>query len=157
MINVRFEGLDALLEQLEEMAEEIKDAALQGLKAGLSETVAWAKNAVQEDTGQLRNSIISTAERQGNEIYGKAVAGASHAVYVEMGTGPKGQASDGGKAPIGATYTTHGWVYRDPKTGNFYYTYGQPANPFMYPAYKATKDTIKDKIAEAINRAVEEG
>lgn len=150
------EGLDALCEQLDDLADEIKDAAERGLNAALKDIVARAKNLAPEDLGQLRNSITSRVDRQGNEIDAAVIAGAGHAVYVEMGTGPRGQASDKREAaPVGATYTTHGWVYRDPKTGNFYYTEGQPAKPFLYPAYKQV--SVKEKVAASVNDALKGG
>lgn len=165
------EGLDEVFDALDGMKEEILLAALQGLREGMKLTVAEAKTLCLGDTGGLRNSITDMAEIDGDKIDAQVVATAEHAVYVEMGTGPKGEANHAGISPNakptykmdgrtikrvskkGKPYEYHvnGWFYTDPKSNTVKYTEGQPARPFMYPAFKLTKDALIAKVKAAIN------
>ncbi|MCL2463133.1 MAG: HK97 gp10 family phage protein [Defluviitaleaceae bacterium] len=107
------EGLDELLDEFDDLSDETLDALRMGLDKGLKRTVALAKQLAPVRDGQLRNSITSYTERMGQEIEGTVIAGAAHAVYVEMGTGDRGHGADNGKAP-GATYTA-GWPGQEPE------------------------------------------
>lgn len=145
------EGLDGLLDDLEGLGEETALAAMVGLEKGMKRSVAVAKELAPKDMGQLRNSITSYTEANGDTIEGTIIAGAKYAVYVEMGTGPKGNASHAGISPDAKPiYTTKGWTYHHPKRG-FIYTLGHPAQPYLYPAYQQTKALIKHDVQEAIN------
>ena len=97
------EGLDELLDELDSLEQDILDAAALGLAKGLKRTVGIAKALCPADSGQLRNSITSVVERKGDTVDGQALATAGHAVYVEMGTGPAGQANHQGVAPVPVT------------------------------------------------------
>lgn len=164
-------GMDKLVEYLEGLAENTATAAALGLEKGMKRTVEAAKSRAPVGDGQLRNSITSYVEVDGDTIEGTILAGAEHAVYVEMGTGSVGEASHAGISPaanpIYATgrrklmrkgrsgkivaWETDGWVYKNPKTGEFVFTRGQPAKPYMYPAYKETQGLIKSDMQQAIN------
>lgn len=102
--------------------------------------------------GSLRESIKATVDIVDGNIEARLSSPLEYAVYVEMGTGPKGEANHAGTAPVGATYHATGWVYHDEK--GFHYTTGQPARPFMYPAYKANKQVVVGKIMAAIRKTV---
>lgn len=146
------DGMDEVLDMLDGLKDEIMQAALKGLKKGLKRTVREAKALCPVDTGQLRNSIIDVAMVRGGQIEAEVGATAEYAVYVEMGTGPKGEANHAGISPnANPTYSPKGWVYKDPKTGEFRYTNGMPARPFLYPAYKLTRDKIVGDVKKAID------
>lgn len=165
------EGVDEVFDALDGLKEEILLAALQGLREGMELTVKAAKNLCPEKDGQLRNSITSMAEIQGDKIDAKVTPTAEYAICVEMGTGPKGEANHAGISPNakpvytvtgtdikrvskkGKPYGYHldGWFYIDPETEEFRYTEGQPARPFMYPAFRLTKDALITKVKTAIN------
>lgn len=90
-----------------------------------------AKRNCPVDTGQLRESIRSEVERN------EAVVGTNleYAPYVEYGTGVYAAGGDGREDP---------WTYCDAE-GNWHTTIGQMPQPFLEPAYEASKDKI-DKI-----------
>lgn len=134
------EGLDDFLLDLEGLDDVLLDAATIALSKGLKRTVAAAKMLAPVDTGQLRNSITSTVTREENKVHGQVIATAAHAKFVELGTGDRGHASDNGKAPGLATYTS-GWP-------------GQAAQPFMYPAVQVTKDQVLDDVAKDIGKEI---
>jgi hypothetical protein len=150
------EGLDELLDELDDLEQDILDAAAFGLAKGLKRTVGVAKALCSADSGQLRNSITDIVERKGDTVDGQALATAGHAIYVEMGTGPVGQANHQGVAPVPVTYRTTGWVYRSKKDGKFYGTKGQPARPYLYPAYKQTRKLILSDVREAVEQRLRE-
>jgi len=145
------EGLGTTLTMLDGLKAEIIEAAAAGLRKGLKRTVKEAKALCTVDTGGLRNSITDIVTVEGNTVDGQVVATAEHAVYVEMGTGPVGEANHAGIASVPVTYSPKGWTYKDPKTGEFIHTRGQAAQPYMYPAYKLTKDLVVQDVKVAIN------
>ena len=131
------EGLDDLLEAFDGLSGTVVDAAEEGLKSGLKHMVETAKLLVPVDKGDLRKSITSTVERKGDVVDGEVLATSDHAIFVEMGTGDRGQASDEGKAQ-GATYTI----------GHP----GQPAQPFLYPAYQLTEKIVLGDVKTSARR-----
>ncbi len=147
------EGMDDVLGMLDGLEDELLLAAMKGLEKGLKRTVAEAKALCQVDTGGLRNSIQSHVSRQGDKIDGTVSATGEHAVYVEMGTGPVGEVNHAGISPNAKpTYSPKGWTYFHPKQKQFFYSRGQPARPYMYPAYKLTKRQIIEDVKAAINK-----
>lgn len=104
-----------------EVSAEIKAALLRGLeKCGLV-AEGYAKRLCPVDTGNLRNSITHMIDEQEPA----AIIGTNneYAVYVELGTGIY---AEGGGRPTP-------WVYQDAK-GNWHYTRGNKAQPFLKPA-----------------------
>lgn len=112
-----------------EVSAEIKSALLRGLeKCGLV-AEGYAKKLCPVDTGNLRNSITYMIDEQepaaiigSNNSY--AGSNNSYAAYVELGTGIYAEGGGGRPTP---------WVYQDAK-GNWHYTRGNKAQPFLKPA-----------------------
>ena len=105
-----------------EISAEIKAALLRGLeKVGLV-AEGYAKKLCPVDTGNLRNSITHMV----NEQEPAAIIGTNneYAAYVELGTGIYAEGGGGRPTP---------WVYQDAK-GNWHYTRGNKAQPFLKPA-----------------------
>lgn len=157
-IDVR--GLDDVLDALDKLSNnELMDAARPGLGKGLEDIRADAQANAPVDTGELREKIKTRVTVQSGNLIGEVVAYAPHSIYVEMGTGPKGESSHAGVNPEwmeGLTYRPDGWTYPT-KDGSFRFTRGMPARPFLYPAYKAGEGRCRDLIAAAIRRHVEGG
>ena len=104
-----------------EVSAAIKAALLRGLeKVGLV-AEGYAKKLCPVDTGNLRNSITHMIDEQEPA----AIIGTNneYAAYVELGTGIY---AEGGGRPTP-------WVYQDAK-GNWHYTRGNKAQPFLKPA-----------------------
>lgn len=111
------------------------------------------------DTGELREKIKTRMSAGNGELIGEVYSGAPHGIYVEMGTGPKGEANHAGVNPewaAGVTYRPNGWVYPT-KDGEFRFTRGMPARPFMYPAFKANEQKAREEVARAVIRHVQGG
>lgn len=99
----------------------------------------------------IRESITAEVQRESDGYFGKISCKAAHGVYVEYGTGMVGAASGGNGSGQHVTYTMReGWTY--PVEGyngtEFYYTEGQPAQPFMYPAFQEAKTQLLQIIAQ---------
>lgn len=122
----------------------------------------------------LRGSIKMERIRGKNELKGRVYTNLEYASYVEFGTGIKGN----GTYP----YDIKGLnlVYRDSvwfipaseidekvakryhfkklhfKDGDYYICYGQPAQPYMYPALKDNEKTIKALFKNGVKTKLEE-
>lgn len=111
-------------------------------------------------SGELRGSIGLTVTDDEEGLVAHVGTQKEYAIYVEVGTGPKGQADHAGISPdIQPTYRmtpwwihesmvdedaaeVYGWHYIDTKQGRFYRVSGQPAHPFLYPALKDHEEDI---------------
>lgn len=149
-----------MLDALQRMSEdEILDAAKPGMQKGLSLIRGDAQANCPVDTGELKEKIKTRTRKENGALVGEVYSGAPHGIYVEMGTGPKGEANHAGVNPewaVGVTYRPNGWTYPT-KDGEFRFTRGMPARPFLYPAFKANEKAAQDKIAEAVIRHVRGG
>ena len=103
-------------------------------------------------------------------IVGAAYTNKAYAGYVEMGTGPKGEANHSGISPVvNPSYTQnpwwihesqidkglaerYHWFYIETEDGRFYQCTGQPAQPFMYPALKNNEDRVVMNMENALKR-----
>ena len=116
-----------------------------------------AKMRVPVDTGELQNSLDYNVDKTAEGFTGKVFTNKEHGLYVELGTGPKGEASHSGISPeIKLIYSPSGWVYYDVDKQKFIFTNGQPARPFMYPALHDNREKISKFIQEKVQRKIEE-
>lgn len=116
-----------------------------------------AKMRVPVDTGELQNSIDYNVDISEKGFIGKVFTNKEHGLYVELGTGPKGEASHIGISPeIKPIYSPSGWVYYDVDKQKFIFTNGQPARPFMYPALHDNREKISKFIQSRVQKKIEE-
>lgn len=116
-----------------------------------------AKMRVPVDTGELQNSIDYNVDKTAEGFIGKVFTNKEHGLYVELGTGPKGEASHIGISPeIKPIYSPSGWVYYDTDKQKFIFTNGQPARPFMYPALHDNREKISKFIQSRVQKKIEE-
>ena len=94
----------------------------------------FAADLAPVDSGRLRNSITHKVD------YNSVTVGSplEYATYVEFGTGK--YASGGRNTP---------WVYKDDK-GNWHYTHGQRAQPFLKPALQNNINTYREIIKDEL-------
>lgn len=99
----------------------MEQAVLRALeKCGLA-AEGYAKKMCPVDTGNLRNSI--THKIDDDEPAATIGTNSEYAPYIELGTGK--HAERGGRPTP--------WIYKDAK-GNWHYTHGNKAQPFLKPA-----------------------
>ena len=120
-----------------EVKKEFQAAAVRALeKCGLT-AEGYAKRLCPVDTGSLRNSISHTVDEAEPAAY--IGTNTEHAPYVELGTGIYYE--DGGRPTP--------WVYQD-DNGNWHWTRGNPAQPFLAPAVKDHQTTYRNIIEDEL-------
>ena len=136
--NIRIEGLEEVLENLEGLIDEQK------LKSALGKACAVversAKQKAPKDTGELRRSITSKVEKEGNGAVGIVFTPLEYAPYVEFGTGLF--AENGGRKDVP-------WNSQDDK-GEWHSTSGMKPHPYLRPALNENREQIKRILKEAI-------
>ncbi len=155
---ISIDGADELTDRLRNLNPGLLDAAKQGTESAMQQMKADAVANCPVDTGALRGSIQTEVGMQDGALRAKLYSPMEYAGFVEMGTGPKGEAAHAGIAPDALTRVTYrpdGWVYHDEK--GFHHTNGQPARPFLYPAFKANRVPLLNAIREAIRARLKGG
>lgn len=116
----------------EEVLRELQAAGLRALeKCGLT-AEGYAKKLAPEDEGTLRNSITHKVVE--SEMAAYVGTNLEYGPYVELGTGE--YYPGGRKTP---------WVYQD-EHGDWHYTHGQRAQPYIKPAVADHKQTYQGII-----------
>ena len=137
--------------------------------AGIKTVQAEAKARCPTDHGELKNSIFTDVEQDEDKTVGTCYTNKKYAVFVEMGTGPKGQENHSGIAPDAnpvyhqdpwwihesqidrrVAERSH-WFYIDTPQGRFYQCFGQRAQPYMYPALHDNRDRVLKQMADIIS------
>lgn len=117
-----------------EVLAAFQEAAARALeKCGLT-AEGYSKRLAPVDTGNLRNSIIHQVDDGESAVY--IGTNTEYAPYVELGTG---KYAEGGRPTP--------WVYRDDE-GNYHWTAGNPAQPFLAPAVKDHAQTYRNIIED---------
>ena len=114
----------------------------------LMDGVTFCQSICPVDTGDLKESITYKYDKVNKRgyIYSNLPPATSentdydlqYIVYVEFGTGIYEKNGIGRKTP---------WVYKDPKSDNYYKTTGQQAQPFMYN----TSEHLKSIVPKGVN------
>lgn len=163
-------GADSLIAKCRKLASKqvgddiVRRAVLNACKNVVQ---AEAKLRAPVNDGELRNSIKVRVKMEGDRAIGEVFTNSDHGSYVELGTGPKGQASHSGISPeVSVSYRSSPWYvhedqinvghYHFQKMGEFYKMYGQPAQPYLYPALKDNHDRVSRSISKFISRKLKE-
>lgn len=163
-------GADRLIAKCRKLAsKQVGDDIVRRAVLNSCKTVvqADAKLRAPANEGELRNSIKVRVKMDGDKVVGEVFTNLEHGVYVELGTGPKGQASHAGISPdVNVSYRSAPWFvhedqidvgkYHFQKMGEFYKMYGQPAQPYLYPALKDNHDRISNNISKYVSRKIRE-
>lgn len=110
--------------------DDLKSACLRALERMGQQAEGYAIDLVPVDTGMLQNSLTHKVVPSELTVY--AGSNMAYAVYAECGTG---------KYYPGGRDTP--WVYQDAK-GNWHYTHGQRAQPYLKPAIANHIGTYKN-------------
>lgn len=146
-------------------------------KAVRKETLRVQRNAVllcPVNHGELRQSIKTKVEATEGMVVGTVYTNKKHAAFVEFGTGPVGQDNHEGISPeVNPAYSQSGWWFPGDKITpqdaakyhwpsmttddgkTLYFTQGQPAQPFMYPALKGIEDIVCMNLKAALVAEIE--
>lgn len=147
-MGINIEGLDKLINGLANL--DVDAAVKRGLKKTGRNIQEAAKMKVPVITGQLKNSIYVKDVPEGVEVG----ASAKYAVYVEYGTGQRGEAAQIGEALDGSSlsYT----LIKENSEGEYYDYMGRDPRPFLYPAVKDNEKNITKNIADELEKALKE-
>ena len=117
---------------------EMQDAVLRALERIGERAEENAAKLCPVDTGILRNSISHAVDEKEQAAY--IGSNLDYAAYVELGTGKYAEGGGGRPTP---------WVYQDAK-GNWHWTRGNPAQPFLVPAVKNHAQTYRNIIEDEL-------
>lgn len=135
---IRINGLDVLEKRLEDIAD--VNRAESAIKKACAIVERSAKQKAPKGTGELRRSITSKVEVNGDSLEGIIFTPLEYAPYVEYGTGIHAEESGRSDVP---------WCYKDDE-GNWHTTYGMPPQPYMRPALDDNREEIIRVLREAI-------
>lgn len=131
---IKFEGLNDVLEMLDGAVDEDKLNAALGKACAIVERAA--KEKAPKGSGELRRSITSKVEDGEGVVFTPLL----YAPYVEFGTGLF--AENGGRTDVP-------WCYQDDE-GEWHSTSGQKPQPFMRPAINENREQILRILKEGI-------
>ena len=137
-MSIQFKGLNELLDRLEGLAD--ADHFESALQRACALVERDAKQKAPKGTGELRRSITSKIERNGEDIQGVVYTPLEYAPYVEYGTGLF--AENGGRQDVP-------WNYQDDE-GEWHSTSGQKPKPFMRPALDENREQILRILKEGL-------
>ena len=159
-------GLDKLMKKYGELAEQAAGESM-GRAVGASAKLIQgeAKLLCPGNDGELRRSIKTRVETAEEGTIGAVYTNKKYGPYVELGTGPRGEADHAGISPlVTPAYSQspwwihesqidakiaekYHWFYIDTPEGRFYQCSGQPAQPFLYPALKNNEERVTRNMA----------
>lgn len=119
-----------------DVLNEFHDAVLRALERCGGQAEGYAKDLAPVDTGNLRNSISHTVDEDEPAVY--IGSNTSYAPYVELATGIY---AEGGRPTP--------WVYQDDE-GNWHWTAGNKAQPFLKPAVADHAQTYRNIIEDEL-------
>lgn len=122
----------------QKILDEFHDAALRALERCGSQAEGYAKDLAPVDTGNLRNSISHKVDPDDPAAY--VGTDTEYAPYVEFGTGIYAEGGGGRPTP---------WVYQDDE-GNWHWTAGNKAQPFLKPAVADHAQTYRNIIEDEL-------
>lgn len=137
--NVRFEGLDGVLEAIEDIGN--RNDWTQAIMRACALVERSAKQNAPKGNGELARSITSRVEQDGNDVVGVVYTPLEYAPYVEFGTGLF--AVNGGRRDVP-------WCYQDDE-GEWHTTSGQHPQPFLGPALRENREEILRILREGSN------
>ena len=134
------------LEGVNEVVDSLKDAISdKAMEMALGKACALVERAAKENApkgnGELRRSITSKIEQDGNDLVGVVYTPLEYAPYVEFGTGLF--AEEGGRKDVP-------WHYQDDE-GNWHSTSGMKPQPFLRPALNENREQVLRILKEGMN------
>lgn len=137
-MSVSFDGLDEIFERFNNMAN--PERVEQALGKACAIVERSAKEKAPKGNGDLRRSITSKVEQNGEDLEGVVFTPLFYAPYVEFGTGLF--AEENGRKDVP-------WSYQDEK-GEWHSTSGMSPSPFLRPALEENREQIVQIIKESL-------
>lgn len=118
-----------LTDNSEEVKAALEAAVIRALERCGDKAEGYAVDLCPYNMGNLKDSISHAVDSREMAVY--VGTNSEYGVYVEMGTGIYAEGGGGRPTP---------WVYQDAK-GNYHWTRGNRARPFIKPAVAGNEDT----------------
>ena len=172
------ENADKLISKLKTMEESMHtDIILTAVKKSDLMIQESARTLVPFRHGGLSRSILikETVDKTQGKVTGTVYTNLDYAQYVEFGTGPVGQENHDGISPhVTPRYSQKGWMipaqHIDASDADYYgfkpaikngeiigyYTKGQAAKPFLYPAIKDNEKHVKRVMRTYVSKKLKE-
>lgn len=166
-------GFDGFIGAITRLEEEMTDPKNVGLAGEFVLSAAKMEcSGFKISSGELRNSLAMATRQHVGGVYAHVGTNKEYATYVEFGTGPVGAAHHAGTSPdVHVAYTQspwwihesqispevaaiYGWQYIETEAGRFYKCSGQPAHPYLYPAFRNNQKEIEDILARGFEEAI---
>ena len=124
-----------------DVLNEFHDAVLRALERCGEQAEGYAKDLAPVDTGAGRNSISHQVDESEPAAY--IGTNLDYMIYQELGTGIYAEGGGGRPTP---------WVYQDAQ-GNWHWTRGNRAHPFLKPAVADHAQTYSNIIKDELENA----
>ena len=121
-----------------DVLNEFHDAVLRALERCGEQGEGYAKDLAPANTGAGQNSISHKVDESEPAVY--IGTNLDYMIYQELGTGKYAEGGGGRPTP---------WVYQD-DNGNWHWTAGNPAQPFLAPAVKDHQTTYRNIIEDEL-------
>ena len=164
MAGAKLDGTEGVFDLLNRLSGDTMISTVEtGIKRTMQRMVQDARKKCPKDTEELAKSIFSRVERGSEKnIRAELVAPTEYAIFVEMGTGPKGEAgvSSADVSPEirkTVTYNATGWFTRSKKDGTPTMSQGMAPSPYLYPAYKENAPKLLKDVKAAAIRVIKGG
>ena len=139
-MSISFNGLEDIEDKLYKL-KDIKSYE-EALKKACMLVERAAKQKAPKGNGELRRSINSRIDIEGDELIGVVYTPLEYAPYVEYGTGLFAEEQGRQDVP---------WHYQDDE-GNWHSTSGMPPHPYMRPALNENREEILRLLKEGIKK-----
>jgi HK97 gp10 family phage protein len=145
LATISIKGVDRLTQRFNKIANmELRDTVNEATKLVHGQAKDLAPVNKNGGGGFLAGSIHMQVKDTGKELQGRVYTNKEYAPYVEFGTGVTGNGTYPYQVEgLNLEYKNKGWAYFDEDKGEWIYTKGQKAQPYMYPALNIHKKTIK--------------
>ena len=124
----------------------------------------YAKAYIIKTDAIYSGELLSGLSFNTGHNYAVIEANSEHAIFVEFGTGPKGEAKQHPNNTIDYQYNVgptinwynvngkmrYGWFYPDKMTGTVRFTEGMPSRPFMYETSNYLRHEALTKVIKEV-------
>lgn len=171
--NVKITGSAGLKRVMDNLSGSMSQKTAKAINRVTEDTrtraVSNLQRGVKHGSGELASSIKSEVKTVNGEIVGRVYSNKDTAIYREFGTGKNGANSQKDLPPDAPAphYTMRPWFIPVEKVDvdlsavygmrkikikgkEFYMTNGQPARPFLYPAFKDATQDVASIVKEEL-------
>lgn len=164
-VDLSTQSINHAIRELKRFREQLRETCWELVKALTMDGAEIAKMQViamdAVDTGELEKSIGGMFFP--SERCGFVIAEAPYAIYVEYGTGPRGEEEPHPEAQGVYDYNVNqakhlerygkdAWIYKSDKDGKFHWSQGYVSRPFMYNTLRWLEEAAPERMSEMLSQ-----